>query len=362
MSDEQLQRAQSQHAAEFLDGWSLAPHVVRVELAADGLRVLASDGRVLASWARAGLSCDAMQAGVVHVTHRDAPHETLVVSDPALEEQVLSLCPEIQAVPGGKRRLRFVLACLGLLVAIASALYLAIPGLSRQIARRIPLAKERALGAQLELIVERSTCAQPPAQKPLEQLLSRLGGRQFQVRIMRDPMPNAFALPGGIILVSDALLADAESPDEVAGVLAHEIEHITQRHVLAGVVRDAILTGLWSLTVGDYAGLLVLDPSTAYRVANLEFSRADEAAADAGALARLRQAHIRQDGLATFFERLGKRYGGDAPPKWLSTHPSHRERVEVLRRAPPLPDARPALSTEDFALLQRGCEGAEAEP
>jgi predicted Zn-dependent protease len=241
----------------------------------------------------------------------------------------LALCPKVQAVPGGKRRLRFALACLGLLTAIGSGIYLAIPGLSRLIAQRIPLAKER------------------------------LGGGQLQVRILRDPMPNAFALPGGIILVTDKLLADAESPDEVAGVLAHEIEHIAQRHVLAGVVRDTILTGLWSLTVGDYAGLLVLDPSTAYRIANLEFSREDEAAADAGALARLRRARIRQDGLASFFERLGKRYGGDTLPKWLSTHPSNRERVRVLRRAAPVADARPALSAADFELLQRGCDGAE---
>jgi len=347
------------YAAEFFDGWSLAPHVVRVELSEHGLRVLASDGRVLADWARAGLSCDAMQAAVVHVTHRDTPHETLVISDAALEAEVLALCPKVQAVPGGKRRLRFALACLGLLTAIGSGMYLAIPGLSRLIAQRIPLAKERVLGAQLELLIDGSTCLRPPAQAPLEQLVTRLGGGQLQVRILRDPMPNAFALPGGIILVTDKLLADAESPDEVAGVLAHEIEHIAQRHVLAGVVRDTILTGLWSLTVGDYAGLLVLDPSTAYRIANLEFSREDEAAADAGALARLRRARIRQDGLASFFERLGKRYGGDTLPKWLSTHPSNRERVRVLRRAAPVADARPALSAADFELLQRGCDGAE---
>ncbi len=353
MSDESP--AHTHHAAEFLDGWSLAPHTVRVEVNAGGLSVLAGDGRALATWSSDGLSCDAMQTGVVHVSHRDAPHETLVVSDPALEARIYALRPAIEALPGGQRRLRYALICLALLAGLASVIYLSVPGLSRLIAARIPLAKERALGAQLEVVLDYNTCKRPRAQEPLTRLITRLGGQQFQVRIMRDAMPNAFALPGGIILVTDKLLADAESPEEVAGVLAHEIEHITQRHIMAGMVRDAILTGLWSVTVGDYAGLLVLDPSTAYHVANLEFSRGDEAAADAGALARLRRARIRHDGLASFFERISKRYGGDALPKWLSTHPSNSERIAKLRSAPELADATPALSPEDFALLKTGC-------
>lgn len=348
--------ATAHFTAEFLDGWSLAPHAVRVAVNAGGVTVLAADGRALATWSSEGLSCDAMQTGVVHVSHRDAPHETLVVSDPALEVRIFALRPSVEALPGGQRRLTYALVCLALLMAFATGIYLSVPGLSRLIAARIPLAKERALGAQLEVVLDRNTCAHPRAQAPLERLLQRLGGQQFQVRIMRDAMPNAFALPGGIILVTDKLLKDAESPEEVAGVLAHEIEHITQRHIMAGMVRDAILTGLWSVTVGDYAGLLVLDPTTAYRVANLEFSRGDEAAADAGALARLRRAHVRHDGLASFFERVSKRYGGDSIPKWLSTHPSNADRIAKLRRTPATADVTPALSAEDFALLQTGCE------
>jgi beta-barrel assembly-enhancing protease len=346
----------ARYPAEFLDGWSLASHVVSVEVAADGLRVRNGEERLLASWARDGLVCDAMQAGVLHVSHRDAPHETLVVSDPALEACIYALRPPtVEAVPGGKRRLRYALTCLGILLGLGAGAYLAVPGLSRLIARRIPLAKERALGAQLELVLDSSTCLNPAAQPVLDQLVRRLGGQQFQVRVMKDATPNAFALPGGIILVTDRLLKEAESPDEVAGVLAHEIEHIAQRHILAGLVRDTILTGLWSITVGDYAGLLVLDPSTAYHIANLEFSRADEAAADAGALQRLRAARIRHDGLATFFERISKRYGNSVP-KWLSTHPSNADRVAKLRSEPEPAAAEPALSAEAFAVLQRGCD------
>jgi predicted Zn-dependent protease len=129
--------------------------------------------------------------------------------------------------------------------------------------------------------------------------------------------------------VTRGLLAEAESTDEIAGVLAHEIEHVTQRHVLAGFLRDAFLSGLWAVTAGDYAGMMVVDPSTAYRVASLEFSRDDEASADKGAVARLHQAGFDHAGLARFFERMIA--VTDATPAWLSTHPSSKERVRALR-------------------------------
>ncbi len=93
----------------------------------------------------------------------------------------------------------------------------------------------------------------------------------------------------------------------MAGVLAHEMQHVTQRHVLAGFVRDAILTGIWALTIGDYAGLMVVDPGTAYRVANLKFSREDEASADRAAAMMLHRAGISHRGLTAFFERLNRK-------------------------------------------------------
>jgi predicted Zn-dependent protease len=100
---------------------------------------------------------------------------------------------------------------------------------------------------------------------------------------------------------------------------------------------------------------LVLDPSTAYHMANLEFSRDDEAAADAGALKWLHSAHVRHGGLASLFERVSKRYG-DSMPKWLSTHPSNADRVAKLKREPEPSDVSPVLSKDAFALLRRGCD------
>jgi len=83
--------------------------------------------------------------------------------------------------------------------------------------------------------------------------------------------------------------------------------------------------------MGDYAGLLVIDPTTAYRIANLEFSRSDEQEADAGAVHRLHRAGITHKGLVKFFERIQKDQEGGDGPEWLSTHPATASRIAKLQ-------------------------------
>jgi predicted Zn-dependent protease len=139
-------------------------------------------------------------------------------------------------------------------------------------------------------------------------------------------------------------------------VLAHEIEHVVQRHVLSGFIRDALLSGLWAVSVRDYSGLLAVDPSAAFRIVNLKFSRGDEADADRAAVDRLHAAGISHRGLLDFFERLRETHAHDAPP-WLSTHPATADRVEGMRRERDVPDARPALEAAQFRALKVGCSG-----
>lgn len=334
----------------------MAPIVVEVSLGAAGVRIARPDGTLLRQWPRTGLECDAMQAGVLHVSHADAPQETLVVHDKNLCARLLELSPPRQVLPGGQQKLAFALACLLGVVILGAGFYFATPTLARLVAHKVPLEQEKALGGQLEPFLKLSRCSGGSAREPLQKLLAKLGAAGFEVQVIQGSGPNAFALPGGSVIVTHGLLREAESVDEVAGVLAHEVEHVTQRHVLAGLIRDAIFTGIWSITVGDYAGLLVLDPGTAYRIANLEFSRDDEAAADRGAVRRLHAAGIGHDGLIRFFERLEARYRGKEGPEWMSTHPSTRARIEILRSMPALAQPAAPLTPEEAAQLRKGCD------
>jgi beta-barrel assembly-enhancing protease len=343
----------------FLDGWSLADVPVDVRLEAETLTIVDGAGLTLRCWTTAGLHIDAMQeGGTYHVTHDGAPHEELVLKNGTRAAELLALTKRVVALPGGRNKLAFGAACLAALVLIMGGLYWTTPMLARFVAKRIPLQHERALGAEFDLALSFDRCDHRDGEARLERLVAELVGHEaahYRVRIVGMEMPNAFALPGGVVLVTKGLLDEAESGDEIAGVLAHEVEHVEQRHVLAGALRDMLLTAVWSITLGDYSGLMVVDPTTAYRIANLEFTREDEAAADRGAVTRLHRLGASHAGLVTFFERIEKLQGAYEGPAWLSTHPNSAERVRALKALRDVEHPRVLLDEADVAMLRAGC-------
>jgi predicted Zn-dependent protease len=303
----------------------------------------------------------------LHVTHQSAPHETLVVRDRGLEAQILALCDQrrVAVLPGGHNKLAFALSALAGIVALGALLYWYTPAIARWTARRIPVEHERMLGTQMTALLEHMSCEDEAAEGVLAMLAGKLSAPlgktpelEYEVRIMKSEGENAFALPGGTIMMTSGFLRGAKSDSEIAGVLAHEIEHVAQRHVLAGFLRDAVLSALWAVALGDYAGLMVVDPTTAYRIATLEFSRADEEEADRGAIARLHRASLRHTGLIAFFERAKKEHGDDDGLTWLSTHPSHTERIARLQKTPDVPEAsaKRALSEAQLQALRAACQ------
>jgi beta-barrel assembly-enhancing protease len=187
----------------------------------------------------------------------------------------------------------------------------------------------RQLGAEGE-------CPNPAARRYVESLAEPLleaAGElpfEFQFRVADDPAINAFALPGGFVTVNRGLLEAAETGEEVAGVLAHEIQHAVLRHGTRRVLRQ--LGGralLWLLTGGS--DIHVLAQSVSY-LKELEYDRGQESEADREGLALLVRAGIDPQGLASFFERL-KREGAIAAPELLSTHPEPGNRARLVREA-----------------------------
>jgi predicted Zn-dependent protease len=120
------------------------------------------------------------------------------------------------------------------------------------------------------------------------------------------------------------------------------------------VIRSSILTAAWGLTVGDFTGMMVVDPSTAYQIANLRFSRADEAAADEAAFEMLAQARISSSGMADFFARMEREHG--STPEWLSSHPGSLAREEAAR-SHALSVQIPALNDDEWQGLKSACDG-----
>jgi predicted Zn-dependent protease len=165
-------------------------------------------------------------------------------------------------------------------------------------------------------------------------------------------------MPGGRIIITRDLLERAEAPEEVAGVLAHELGHVAHRHSEAQLIRSiglqlllSAVTGGSSDTLGSVAGLAAI----------LRYTRAAEREADAYANAILQKAAIDPMGLKRFFERLREQEGASAAGVWgrlgnvLATHPGTEERIELIKPLPEGVAARPVLSEAQWRELKRIC-------
>ena len=155
-------------------------------------------------------------------------------------------------------------------------------------------------------------------------------GRDFRIEFRDMPRigPNAFALPGGTVVVTDALLSRFGSADVRAGVLAHEIGHVVEEHGLRQLYRSLGISALVSLMAGETGPVLEEILLEGNVLLALPYSRAHERRADAFGLGLADAAGYDPAGLLRFFERLDD---GDAVPAWTSTHPSSAERIAAIR-------------------------------
>jgi predicted Zn-dependent protease len=172
------------------------------------------------------------------------------------------------------------------------------------------------------------------------------GDYEFTFFVVDDPSINAFALPGGYIGVHTGLLEATRNEDELAGVLAHEIAHVTQRHIARAVTankRQSLLSTavmLGAMIAGALGGLdgdamqgVIGVAQGASAQAQINFTRSNEHEADRIGMSALADAGFNPDGMASFFEVIS-RSGGPASarvPEFLRTHPVSSSRIAEAR-------------------------------
>ncbi len=154
-------------------------------------------------------------------------------------------------------------------------------------------------------------------------------------------MPNAFALPDGTIVFTDAMVTMAEDPNELVAVLAHEIGHVYHRHAMRRMIQDSLLGFLAAILIGDASGISEIFLGLPVLLAELAYSREFEREADQFALAYMAQKRIPGYHFTRLMERIDRahRCGDDQPEcppdegkvsGYFSTHPPTRERVEAF--------------------------------
>jgi Zn-dependent protease with chaperone function len=347
--------------AEWTDGRVAAVTSVVLQIHGDSLFVLSLDRSTqVAKWSIGSLRMDSMLDGeVTYIESTDLPSCTAATRDPSFVRVLRARGAKLKAVPV---RLRGVIAlcCAAGVVSVFASLYLAMPFISRAIATRIPMGVEQRLNPQMSALFNPETCRTPQSSAALTVLRHRLdprGSIPVQIRIVNIEAPNAFALPGGGVLLTRGLVEQAQSGEEIAGVLAHELAHVKHRHVLAELIQDTFMSALWAVTFGDYSGLLVVDPRTAEHLISLRHSREVEAEADRTGLAILADAKVSATGLASFLERnqVAAIEGGLS---FLSSHPQTADRLRMVHEVPPVEGA-PVLTEEELDALHEACNGMQ---
>ena len=271
--------------------------------------------------------------------------EVLLIRDPAFLMSLHRLAPETAGRfhDPGRRRMRIALTVLAALgaVGVTATLYVwGIPVMASIVSPRVPPSWEERLGRTVSehLAPEAERCIETTRTRAIQEIADALlstvrdSPYTFRVMIVNNPSVNALAAPGGYVVVFRGLLERTQSAEELAGVLAHEFQHITLRHSTRALLRHASTGLLLAAITGDMTGPMVYGLESARILGELRYSRLDEEEADRAGFRMLVDAGIDTAGMIAFFEKLtSERSRAITLPPYLSTHPNAEQRIERLR-------------------------------
>ncbi len=346
-------------AHAFHDGFERGRGSGTLNISSDGIRFEGSGKSVSFPLASTQFKLGGASDRLVFMTHAIQPGWTLYTSDLSiLDNEALRDAPGVREQLNRVRRRRiwnWSVLVLGVvaLVAMPVVALTNVDWITGMIARKIPAEWEAKLGestfAQYQhenemMASEEGARLQQVLTEPL--ITAAASDRYtFHIAIVHDEEVNAFALPGGYIVINSGLIIAAGSADEMLGVLAHEMAHVTEQHGVRNVIGGTSIFALVQALFGDVGGVLAVVVDAAPLLIHQSYSRGFEAQADEKGFALLRKAAIDPQGLTTFFERVREtedamlssiedataRALAENAVRYLSSHPASDQRIARLK-------------------------------
>lgn len=233
-----------------------------------------------------------------------------------------------------------LLVCLGIVFGIIEY---GIPLLARQVAFTLPPGVESTLGREglqtLDRGIFKPTALEPQTQAKLERMFetlisgdSQLVDSRLELRASPRLGANAFALPSGIVVMTDDLVKLAENDEQLLAVMAHEIGHVHHRHILRQVLQNSMTALLVAGLFGDLSSIAGLSATLPTFLVQQKYTREFERKADAFAAEMLRARGVSAVHLAEMLRRLSEAQGGSEGGllNYLSSHPATEERARTL--------------------------------
>jgi Zn-dependent protease with chaperone function len=358
----------------YFDGRSSRPQDVIIAFRERSLIIKDLDDAIIAHWPLASLRARGGRGEhPVHIVPYADSDERLTVEDDTMIEAITAVCPSLYHREVDRKGLkRAAVWGIGAIGAVVLMVFVLVPALAERLAVMIPPEREQALGDtlvdQLGSLLARNEdgtvrfCEGAEGRAALSRMTGRLAGQvdlpyPLRVEVLDHEMINALALPGGRIIVFRGLIDAASGPEEVAGVLAHEIGHVINRDPTVATLRAAGTAGILGLLIGDIFGAGAIAAASDAAL-NASYQREAETRADDEAVKILAAAGLPSTPFAGFFERLRERHG-DTPLvlRYFASHPELAARAERAAAADSVGNGSftPVLNDRDWIALQGVC-------
>jgi predicted Zn-dependent protease len=349
--------------ASYFDGTTNRKHQVRLRLGP--ALELVEDGAVIAAWPLDSIRRMDGPSGLLRLGSVAAqPLARLEISETAQAQALAKHCTALDAGrgPGHAGRIVFwSLAAVGSIVAVAVH---GIPLAADRLAPLIPAAVEKRIGdavdGQIRLLFGGKICDEREGRAAFKKLVGKLQAASgiampLEAEVLGTPLANAVALPGGRVYLLDGLLQKAEGPDEIAGVLAHEIGHVHYRDGLRRLIQNGGTSFLIGLLFGDVfgGGALIF---AARSMLDASYSRETEENADKFAAATMHKLGRSPLPMAELLLRVtGSQAAKGRNASILSSHPLTENRLAMMKKLDSGNTGPVLLSDSEWRALKSVC-------
>jgi len=363
----------------YLDGRNATRHPITIQLTTTALHILKADGNTIHwPYGKIAQTQGAYEGEQVRLEYGTPLPQTVIVEDAtfltAMQQVAASSATHFHGPRQRPLRVRLtILAGIALLGVTAGFYVWGIPGLATFLAPRIPASWEEQLGLSVleQLAPLANRCVDQNRLPAIESIITRLSRAMpdslyhIRLTVVDRPVMNAFALPGGQVVVFRDLLEATETPEQLAGVLAHELQHIYKQHSTRAIIEQASTSLLIAAVSGDFTGALAYGIEGARVLGILRYSRLHEDEADREGLLLLQTIGIDPAEMIAFYHVMEAQHPHDsAALSYLSTHPHTDDRIAKLTKLAGAPPPHPVklFSHEELKDLRSLCRRPAASP
>ena len=331
--------------ATYTDGRTARRYTVRATIGADGLRLTSDDGAVAVFWPFAEMQLvDEVYAGRPMRLKRKSGDERLTVADSGFLDELLPHARRLRRNDLRRRNIPVRAAgWIGATAAILAGFWFLLPLASGPVASLVSLSWEEGLGRTVQrqalaLIAPGArVCDNWLGERAMEKLVQRLSAAKpsryrFRVTVVDRKTVNAFAVPGGYIVVFRGLIDSSADVNGLAGVMAHEMGHVIERHGLEQLIKALGLSFVIGALIGDTSAFGNIAVEMAQTLATLKFSRDAEREADRIAVEMLNRTNISGRGFQAFFQTMARKAGSEEKSigQYFASHPATGGRARFV--------------------------------